>query len=505
MSNLTDLETLGGAEGPRGRSGRRAALIIVAIVAVIAIILAGGALAYAKQYDGKALPGTTVLGQDVAGKDAGQIADIVGTRASQVKVSITADGQTHEATFADLGVAVDAQATAKSAAGHEEDLLKVLGSTFSGERVVKPVVAVDPQAVQSYAKTLVADENTAPVDAQVTYDKDAKTWNVTPGRPGKAVDGDSLVAAVSQGAPDLKDFSIDQPVQETPAALTDDAAQKTVDAITAGLEQPVVVKGADGTAYEASKDRRSQWISAGPNETNDGFAVHVDEGAVKEWVDGRVKKATTAPVDGIEQVDDAGTVVKVISEKKDGTEVSNAESVTQQVVAGIQSGSPVEATFETKPVAAKVTQAKTPAATPAPTDPSASPAPAPTGEKWIDVNLTDKTLTAYQGDTPVFGPRKIVDGKKDYETVTGTFSVYNRLEKQDMTNASKYPQSDSRYYYTEDVPWVQYFKGGYAIHGAPWRSSFGHSGSHGCINMKPSDAKWVYDWSSIGTKVVVHY
>lgn len=503
MSNVTDLETLGGAGSPRGRSGRRAALIIIAVVAVIALVVAGGSIAYAKQYDGKALPGTTVLGQDVAGKSVEEIAALVGDQASKVTVTVNTDGQPHEAKLADLGVAVDAQTTARNAVEHDGDITEVISSTFSGKRTVTPVVSVDPQAISAYATSLVPDDRTAAADAQVVYDADAKTWNVVPGHAGLGVDPSILEAAVTEKAPSLENFSVDQPIQQTPPAISDEAAQSTLDTITATLDQPVSIKGPDGTVYEASKDRRSGWLSVSPNEANDGLDVHVDDAAVKEWVDGRAEKASVEPTKGIEQIDANGAVTKVVSEKKDGVKVSNSESITQQIVAGVQGGSPVEVTFETTPVPAEVTQAKAPdAATPA--DP-ATPAADPTGEKWIDINLSDKTLTAYQGDTPVFGPKKIVDGKKDYETVTGTFEIYHRLEKQDMTNASKFPQSDSRYYYTKDVPWVQYFKGGYAIHGAPWRSSFGYSGSHGCINMSVSDAKWMYDWASMGTKVVVHY
>ena len=67
MTNVTDT-------APGGRSRRRVALILVAIVAVLAVILTGGALAYAKQFEGRALPGTMVLGQDVSGKSPEEIA-----------------------------------------------------------------------------------------------------------------------------------------------------------------------------------------------------------------------------------------------------------------------------------------------------------------------------------------------------------------------------------------------------------------------------------------------
>ncbi|UYG15522.1 L,D-transpeptidase/peptidoglycan binding protein [Brachybacterium huguangmaarense] len=499
MSTVTEMETPGGSHG---RAGRRAALIIVAIVVVLALVGIGGSVAYAKQYDGKALPGTTVLGQDVAGQSPAQIADLVTTHAEAVTVTVTTNGEAREATLADLGVSVDAQATAAKAADHSGDVVNTVKSAFDGTRTIEPVVSVDSAVAGQYAKSLVSDEDAAATDAQVVYDEDAKTWSVEPGKAGQGVDPAAFVEAVSTQAPALKSFSIEQQTQEVQPAISDEAAQQAVDTIEQRLDQTVIVTSANGKSYEASKKTRGDWYSPVLNEAGDGYDVKVDDSKVADWVSGRAEKVSVEPVDGIEQVDDAGNVTKVISEKKDGSEVSNADAVTQQIVTGLNEGSNVEASFETAPVAAKVTKAKTPTAS---TDSSTTATAEPTGEKWIDVNLSDKTLTAYVGETPVYGPKKIVDGKKGYETVTGTFHIYNRLEKQDMTNASKYPESDSRYYYTKDVPWVQYFEGGYAIHGAPWRSSFGYSGSHGCVNMRPSEAKWVYNWASMGTKVVVHY
>ena len=54
------------------------------------------------------------------------------------------------------------------------------------------------------------------------------------------------------------------------------------------------------------------------------------------------------------------------------------------------------------------------------------------------------------------------------------------------------------------MPWVTYFHRGYALHDTPWRSSFGYSGSHGCVNLPVSVAKQVYDFAPLGTPVVVH-
>ena len=60
-------------------------------------------------------------------------------------------------------------------------------------------------------------------------------------------------------------------------------------------------------------------------------------------------------------------------------------------------------------------------------------------------------------------------------------------------------------YVTPGVPHVQYFYGDFAIHGAYWHDNFGTPVSHGCVNVTPADAEWLYNWMSYGTLVNVHY
>ena len=101
---------------------------------------------------------------------------------------------------------------------------------------------------------------------------------------------------------------------------------------------------------------------------------------------------------------------------------------------------------------------------------------------------------------PAFGPISVVDGGSETPTVTGTYRVYLKYAVQTMRGAN----ADGTNYEAKDVPWVTYFHRGYALHGAPWRSSFGYSGSHGCVNLPVSVAKQVYDFAPLGTPVVVH-
>jgi lipoprotein-anchoring transpeptidase ErfK/SrfK len=123
------------------------------------------------------------------------------------------------------------------------------------------------------------------------------------------------------------------------------------------------------------------------------------------------------------------------------------------------------------------------------------------GEKWIDIDLSDQVLTAYQGDTAV---RYFIisSGKSSTPTVTGSFRIYSRTELQDMSGGSK---AAGDYYFQADVPWVQYFYQDYAIHGAYWHHMFGTPIGHGCINMRVEESRWLYEWTgATGARVEVH-
>jgi hypothetical protein len=123
--------------------------------------------------------------------------------------------------------------------------------------------------------------------------------------------------------------------------------------------------------------------------------------------------------------------------------------------------------------------------------------------RWVDVNLTQQTLIAFDGGQPVMLVQ-ISSGRKGHETTVGSWRIYWRLEKQDMDGGDDTP--GNRYYNLKDVPWIQYFQqSGEALHGAYWHDNFGTPMSHGCVNLSDQNALWLYRWAALGTFVEVHY
>ena len=111
-------------------------------------------------------------------------------------------------------------------------------------------------------------------------------------------------------------------------------------------------------------------------------------------------------------------------------------------------------------------------------------------EQWIDVSLNEQTLAAYEGDRLVFATL-ISGGESNFPTVEGLFQIYFKAAKRKMSGG----EDVGAYYYLEDVPWQMYFHEGFALHASYWHDFLGLPNSHGCVNLSPKDAKWIFEWS----------
>lgn len=124
------------------------------------------------------------------------------------------------------------------------------------------------------------------------------------------------------------------------------------------------------------------------------------------------------------------------------------------------------------------------------------PAWATPGQKWIEVSIPRQSLVAYVGDKPVYatlvstGVGGAGDPVTEHATVQGAFAIY---EKHIAVTMDGHEASDA--FDLRDVPWVQYFHEGFALHAAYWHDDFGHLHSHGCVNLAPVDAAWLFGWT----------
>jgi hypothetical protein len=140
----------------------------------------------------------------------------------------------------------------------------------------------------------------------------------------------------------------------------------------------------------------------------------------------------------------------------------------------------------------------------------------PKRARLIHVRLAEQTLVAYEGTRPVFAT-VVSSGKAGFETPPGIFRIWSKHISTTMdgvapsasaaaaagatlgasapAQSAQQPNADEAYS-IEDVPWTMYFQGSYALHAAFWHERFGQVRSHGCINLSPADARWLFRWST---------
>ena len=115
-------------------------------------------------------------------------------------------------------------------------------------------------------------------------------------------------------------------------------------------------------------------------------------------------------------------------------------------------------------------------------------------EQWIDVNLSRQTLVAHQGDTPVFATL-VSAGLPRTPTWEGLSRIWIELVWTKMSGGDRAILGD--YYWLDHVPFTMFFHADYGLHAAYWHDDFGRPKSHGCVNLSPSDAEWLFNWTTL--------
>jgi len=133
-------------------------------------------------------------------------------------------------------------------------------------------------------------------------------------------------------------------------------------------------------------------------------------------------------------------------------------------------------------------------------------------DQWIDVDLGEQVLIAYRGKRAVFAT--LISSGRAMPTPRGNYPIWAKVASMTMANQAY----EDKPYMVQGVPWVLLFQGHNALHGAYWHDRFGVRKSHGCVNLAPYDARWVFEWTGptlpagwtgylpadLGRSVVVH-
>jgi hypothetical protein len=117
--------------------------------------------------------------------------------------------------------------------------------------------------------------------------------------------------------------------------------------------------------------------------------------------------------------------------------------------------------------------------------------------RFIYANLATQTLSVYDKCKLVFAT--LISSGKNSWTFEGRFAILYKVDYSSITP----PATSTSEYYIEGVPYFMTYSGNFGFHAAYWHDAFGSAASHGCINLAPADAKWLYDWAGLGERVII--
>lgn len=414
-------------------------------------------------------PGTSIAGVGIGFLPAGAAVDAVQHRLATTTIVLTGAGGDAEVTGADLGASVDARNLVDQA--FAEHPMWDVTSWFPAS-VTAPVF-IDEEAAESALRAAAPDLYVDPVDATLTYDASTATYVTTPAEEGEGIDVDAVRAALQDA------FQTgDTRVELDAAAVPISAPTPTFVAEAAARQLNTMLDTAgfyvgDERTVPVSREVAASWLTVTPGERGT-FDIAADESAIEEFIPSLAKAVNRDVVDAVVVTDSAGEVLRTLTEGVTGRSLGDTGDIASEFAAQLAGGDaayalPVEeADFATTAL-----------------------------ERRIEVDLSAQMTYLYENDK-VIRSYAISSGLGGTPTFTGSYRVFAYTSMQDMGCFEGAP------YCTENVPWITWFNGDQAFHGAYWHNNFGNPMSHGCVNMPIEVAKFVYDWSAVGTEVWVH-
>lgn len=452
--------------------------VLIGSSAVLLIGLITG-VALSQFYKNRALPGISVAGIPSGSDTRAEIKSRLEKQAEEIKLTIKTGDKKLEPKREEIGYSVDIDKTVQKAyeAKRKDGFFKTLA--FWEKTDVPALINVNETLLNQYIESNTPELSKSPTDATLAFNTEQDAFTVTNQADGSGPDLVRLKDQLYQTGSALKSQTIELAVVNKKPNITEEALKPYLPKAEEIISRHVQLVGA-GRSFVAQRADIADWITPTPQE-NGSLSLEIDPAKVQSYVDGVGKRISTLPQDRKIIKDTASGAEVVLQEGRDGTTLTDPKSLAAAITKGIKDKRDVVETMNIEVAAFKTVNMDA-------------------YEKWIEVDLSEQRLTAYERATPV-KTSIVATGMAGYETPVGEYSVWLRVRSQTMQGGSK---ADGSYYNLPNVEWVTYFYKDYAIHGAYWRRVFGVPGSHGCVNMTNEDAKWIYEWAPLGTKVIVH-
>ncbi len=413
-------------------------------------------------------PGTAVAGVPVGFLTEGAAGDAISRHLAETVVQLGEGGPT--VTGAQLGATVDAGSLA-GAAYHDRPLWNV--ASWFGD-AADAEVSLDADAATAALQNAAPELYTAPTPAAVSFD--GTSYVVEPAVNGEGLDVEAVRTALQEAFAAGRRTVV---VDPAPAVVTHPAstvtAQEAADRLN-GMLADVGFYVGDERVVPIDAAQAASWMTVGFDDAGT-LTMSADAAAVQAALDAIAGDIDQEAVRATVVTNSSGDVLRTMTEGQDGRVLGDTTGLADGFADQLASANgrlalPVDVTpHETKEL-----------------------------ERMLEVDLSQQRLYLKENGR-VVDTWLVSSGRSGAETHTGNYRIGWKTSSQTMRGTSR---DTGTVYEQPDVPWVMYFNGDQAFHGAYWHNNFGHRMSAGCVNMPPAKAKKIYDWSPEGVDVWIH-
>jgi len=418
-------------------------------------------------------------------KPRSEVERLISEVQGKMQVAITFEGETVTASIQELGVVTDIDATVEKAISDNSER-----SNLSN---LNPFPVCDPGIVASYSivsltsflKEVFPVEGLTYVPPEIVFEEGH--FIVSPGKAGSFYDLTPIIEAINLTTrKPQKAIAHIKIVQTTPGNESISQLSALADELNYKVSQKYATTIDGRDYYQLTPSDVASVINLVPDFRTNTYSIEYNRQMLTDVVNTHIVEPATVTVqDTIYSVLDGMRFLS--TEGWNGLVVNNSEEIIDVLLAGIQSSASTSVNVTREVIFAQTVEEEA------------------YGDRWIDVNLSSRIVTAYVGQTPIRS--FIVNiGKWDTPTVTGTFRVYAKYTVTRMAGGG--PGTGYEAWDLDGIHWTMYFYQGYAFHEAWWftrEEINGYQTSHGCVNMTYDDSRWLFDFAPLGTLVYSHY
>ena len=469
--------------GLHEKAGRRKKRVWVAVLVIVLVLLLAGYGFGVFHFSNRLLPGTRIGRLDVSGLTPEQASAALAGETASYSCEIKLDEL--DATIQGKAISFerDEEGMVRQALAQQNSIAWPAALLPRPAMSVEQGVNYDRDALKAEVTRVIDARNTQSLSADsvyIDYDASQGLYDIKGSVNGTVADAEVVYDATRQAVdafesvcePDAKKALRDANIDDIPEyRYTVEWANRV-----RTNDIPILVHGEEKISAEASQN--AEWVSVG-----DGPSVVVDQDAVREWAESNVADAVYYQENWVNHLLDVDAFVSELCKRLATGVVDPIEAPMYEEMS--PEGESREKAYQRSNWDSSL-------------------------GRYIDVDLEAQFARLFDEKGEVIWESAIVSGdtSEGHSTVTGTFQILSKQTNATLVGLDY--DGDGKPDYESKVNYWMPFYGGYGLHDATWRYTFGgemysYNGSHGCVNLPYEKAEELYNMVSVGEQVNVHW